>query len=176
MIKGKQEDEKCSNNISKIYTISTNTNQKIKAKSNPIEIEEDFSTKRSIFRNAGKELLESYRYTTEESIPEKTLQQSVIWFHKGIKRKGHKLYDPYLIQTCKNAIIREKKELPNYKEIIQNINTEYGIIDKNDKKFKRNIYDFSSTRIPYISTSNNSSNYLNNMNNSAISTNVNDKR
>jgi hypothetical protein len=169
MLRVNQEDEKCSNNISKINSTSTHINQKIK--SNPMETEEDNSTKRSVFRNAGKELLDSYRYTTEESNPKNTSVQSIIWRHKGIKRKGHSLYDPYLIQVCKNAIIREKNELPNYKEIIQSINTEYGIEDKNEKRLKNNNYD-----IPYISTSNNTSNYLKDLNYSALSTNINDKR
>ena len=41
-------------------------------------------------------------------------------------------YDPYLINVCKNAIINVKDELPNYKEIIQKINTEFGIEEGNN--------------------------------------------
>jgi hypothetical protein len=41
-------------------------------------------------------------------------------------------YDPYLINICKNAIIKVKDELPNYKEIIKKINTEFGIEEGND--------------------------------------------
>jgi hypothetical protein len=51
--------------------------------------------------------------------------------HRGIKRKGYDLYDPYLIQVCKSAIYREKKELPNYKDIIKRVNTEFGIENEN---------------------------------------------
>ena len=41
-------------------------------------------------------------------------------------------YDPYLINICKNAIINVKDELPNYKEIIKKINTEFGIEEGNN--------------------------------------------
>ena len=41
-------------------------------------------------------------------------------------------YDPYLINICKNAIYNVKDELPNYKEIIQKINTEFGIEEGNN--------------------------------------------
>ena len=57
--------------------------------------------------------------------------------HKGIKRKGHSLYDPYLIQVCKNAIIKEKRQLPNYREIIRNINTEFGIEESEKNNFEK---------------------------------------
>lgn len=38
-----------------------------------------------------------------------------------------KLLNPYLINLCKKAVVREKKELPHYKEILQKINHEFGI-------------------------------------------------
>ena len=41
-------------------------------------------------------------------------------------------YDPYLINICKNAIVNIKDELPNYKEIIKKINTEFGIDEENN--------------------------------------------
>ena len=41
-------------------------------------------------------------------------------------------YDPYLINICKNAIINTKDELPNDKEIIKKINTEFGIEEGNN--------------------------------------------
>ena len=50
-------------------------------------------------------------------------------------RKLKKIYDPYLISVCKKAIIREKKQLPNYKEIIRNINTEFGIEETEKQNF-----------------------------------------
>ena len=36
-------------------------------------------------------------------------------------------YDPYLINVCKNAIVNVKEQLPNYKEVINKINKEFGI-------------------------------------------------
>ena len=44
-----------------------------------------------------------------------------------------KKYNPYLISACKRAIIKEKRQLPNYKEIITSINTEFGI-EENEKQ------------------------------------------
>ncbi len=41
-------------------------------------------------------------------------------------------YYPYLINIYKNDIIKVKDELPNYKEIIKKINTEFGIEEGND--------------------------------------------
>ena len=48
-------------------------------------------------------------------------------FNKGIP--GCSPYDPYLIKVCKNAIIKSKKYLPNYKDVINKINAEFGIED-----------------------------------------------
>lgn len=65
-------------------------------------------------------------------------------------------YDPYLIKVCKNALISVKDELPNYKEIIKKINTEFGIeeghnlIELNTDNFGFNTFNsfksFSKTR------------------------------
>ena len=52
-------------------------------------------------------------------------------------------YDPYLINVCKNAIIEVKDELPNYKEIIKKINTEFGIEEGN------NLIELSSENIGF---------------------------
>lgn len=167
-IKNIQEKEN-SNNIS---TLSKNYNKSYKLK--PIEIEDNNSSKGTILRNAGKDLFDSKRYFTSE-------QNSIINLrHKGIKRRGHPLYDPYLIQVCKNAIIREKKELPNYKEIIQKVNTEYGIEEEkiNDKDiFNNNISEIINNNLQNnISSFNNSSIVLKDINNSAMSTNIIEKR
>lgn len=51
-------------------------------------------------------------------------------FHLNVP--GCTPYDPYLINVCKNAIISVKDELPNYKEIIKKINTEFGIEEGNN--------------------------------------------
>ena len=52
-------------------------------------------------------------------------------------------YDPYLINVCKNAIINCKDELPNYKEIIKIINTEFGIEEGN------NLVELNSDNVGY---------------------------
>ena len=52
-------------------------------------------------------------------------------------------YDPYLINVCKKAIINVKDELPNYKEIIKKINTEFGIEEGN------NLIELNSDNIGY---------------------------
>ena len=164
------QEIKNSNNFS---TISNNYNKSFKI--NPIEIEDNNSSKGAILRNAGKDLFDSKRYLTSE-------QNSIINLrHKGIKRKGYPLYDPYLIQVCKNAIIREKRELPNYKEIIQKVNTEYGIedekIDDNEIFNGNNISEIINNNIQNnISSFNNSSIVLKEINNSAMSTNIIEKR
>ena len=69
-------------------------------------------------------------------------------------KPGCSPYDPYLIKVCKNAIIKEKKQLPNYKKIIDRINTEFGIEDDDthtkyakNNKFKKafnTFVDFSN--------------------------------
>jgi hypothetical protein len=69
-------------------------------------------------------------------------------------KPGCSPYDPYLIKVCKNAIIKEKKQLPNYKKIIDKINTEFGIEDDDthtkyakNNKFKKafnTFVDFSN--------------------------------
>ena len=107
-------------NISKISKNYSKPNLKIK----PIKIKDDnSSSNRNIFRNAGKELLDSKRFFTSEDISQSSpLCQSIINLkHKGIKKKGHPLYDPYLIKVCKNALIMERNDLPNFKDIIHQI-------------------------------------------------------
>ena len=168
IINNNQEIQNSINNS----TISKHYNKSFKI--SPIEIEDNNSSKGRILRNAGKDLFDSKKYLTSE-------QNSIINLrHKGIKRKGHPLYDPYLIQVCKNAIIREKGELPNYKEIIQKVNTEYGIVEENindNDIFNNNISEIINNDIQNNnSTINNSSIILKDINNSAMSTNIIEKR
>ena len=97
---------------------------------------------RNIFQNAGKELINSNseKYKSFELPPyNSSVSYSIICpKHRGIKKKGHDLYDPYLIQVCKSAIYREKNNLPNYKDIIQRVNTEFGI--ENEKYNEIDLY------------------------------------
>ena len=165
--------------------ISQNYN-KSKTKINPIQIEENNSSKGIILRNAGQDVFDYKRYfTSEDASQANNFSQSVINLkHKGIKRKNHPLYDPYLIQVCKNAIIREKNELPNYKDIIEKVNTEYGIENEktnenkfyNDNKLYNNFLQNNHIASNNISLFNNSSSNLKDINNSAMSTNIIEKR
>ena len=174
------EEEKSSNNISKGYSVILN-NKSI-SNLNPLEIEDNNSSKGIILRNAGRELLDfQSSFTLKENTKNNNFSQSVISLeHKGIKRKGHSLYDPYLIQVCKNALINEKKDLPNYKEIIHKVNTEYGI--EEDKFNDNELYNSTQFYNSNIKTSNNNSNFnnssniLKDINNSAMSTNIIEKR
>jgi len=165
------EEAKSSYNISKAFSASEkyiNPNYK------PIiDIEEDNSKKRSILRNAGRELLDSQRYFTtgEESHISPHCQSCISPRHRGIKRRGHPMYDPYLIKVCKKAIILERRELPNYKEIIQKVNTEYGIEDK--KKDKNYYYKFYNNS---KSINSNSSKFLVKNNSSLTNSNKFNKR
>ena len=104
-------------------------NDKQKRNNITLEIDDVNYPKNNTLINAGKQLLDSEKYITLDnqnySFP---VAYSIINpTHKGIKKMGHELYDPYLIQVCKSAIFREKKNLPNYKEIIQRVDTEFGI-------------------------------------------------
>ena len=174
------------NNLSAISEMSQNY-KKQKVKLSPLQIEDNNKSKGTILRNAGKDLfVDSKRYyTSEDGSQSMPFSQSVISLkHKGIKRKDHPLYDPYLIDVCKNAILREKKELPNYKEIIHKINTEYGIEDEkieennlyNKNKLYNNFIQNSNIMSNNISSFNNSSANLKDINNSAMSTNIIEKR
>ena len=173
------------NNLSTISEISQNYKTQ-KKKLSQLQIEDNNKSKGTILRNAGKDLFDSKRYyTSEDGSQSMPFSQSVISLkHKGIKRKDHPLYDPYLIDVCKNAILREKKELPNYKEIIHKINTEYGIEDEkieennfyNKNKLYNNFIQNSNIMSNNISSFNNSSVNLKEINNSAMSTNIIEKR
>lgn len=91
--------------------------------------------KKSIFKNLGEELI----INSNNSLKNKYSQKSIFSPRSNSNIKLKKIYNPYLITACKHAIIREKRELPNYKEIIRNINTEFGIEEeKQNINFKKN--------------------------------------
>ena len=174
-----KEEEKSSNDNSKGYSIVLNNKSLPNLK--PLEIEDNSSSKRVILRNAGKELLDfQSSFNLNENSKNNNFTQSIISLeHKGIKRKGHSLYDPYLIQVCKNAIINERKELPNYIEIIQKVNTEYGIEEdkfNENELFNSTQFNNSNFNSNNNSNFNNSSNFFKDINNSAMSTNIIEKR
>ena len=122
------EEEKSQSMISKIYSSSVKLDKSKKCNTS-LDMGKINISKRNVLLNTGKELINSERYlSTDTQRINSPISYSIINLeHKGIKKKGYNLYDPYLIQVCKSAIFREKKNLPNYKDIIQKINREYGI-------------------------------------------------
>ena len=155
-----------SNNSPKLMAVSLSY-KKPKFKINNIKIEDNNFENNNILKNAGKELLESTKVTTgnDQKKDDPTSGSIINLKHKGIKKKGHKLYDPYLIQVCKNAIIRERNEISNYKDIIFKINTEYGI---EEEKFD-DINDGSNSNI-VLPPQNTQNNYIYNLNSNTNST------
>ena len=97
--------------------------------------------KNNILRNIGEQLI----INSARALANKKSHKSIFYHGNNNNKKLKKIYDPYLINACKHAIIREKRELPNYKEIIQNINTEFGIEESEKNNFDR-IYNNSSLR------------------------------
>ena len=80
-------------------------------------------------------------------------------FNKSIP--GCSPYDPYLIKVCKKAIINRKDQLPNYKEVIKKINTQFGIEKdndylylKNNNKLKKTFNTFSEFQTNYTKGNN----------------------
>lgn len=152
----KKKKEKTEND-SKIFSISTKYH---KPKMNSISLEMKEKNSINILSNAGKETINSNSenyLTLENSINNSQISYSILNpKHKGIKKKGHELYDPYLLQICKSAIYREKKELPNYKDIIQKVNTEYGIENEKyndlDSYYKKLIYKSNKKLENYITS------------------------
>ena len=88
--------------------------------------------KRNILKSTGEELIiNSKRYLTN-----KNSQKSIFSPRNDSNKKVKKIYDPYLISVCKHAIIRERKNLPDYKQVIRNINTEFGIEETEKQNFE----------------------------------------
>lgn len=131
-----------------------------KPRINPISINIEEKNSRNILKNAGKELINSNSenyLTMENPIFNSSISYSIVSpDHRGIKMKGYDLYDPYLLQICKSAIFREKKELPNYKDIIQKINLRYGIENEKyneiDSYYKKLIKKNNKTIEKYINS------------------------
>lgn len=107
-------------------------------------------------RQKENEINEKYAYSSSSLLSLKKKQLSQNQKRKKmnvVKLKNNMLYslnvpgctpyDPYLINICKHAIYNVKDELPNYKEIIKKINTEFGIEEGN------NLNELYSDSIPY---------------------------
>lgn len=164
IIKTKEKDKK-NNKIYKAFSLSAKYNKQ-RLNRISLEIEQKNSSKRNILKNAGNEICNSQKFLTiDNNRNNSQISNSILSLdHKGIKRKGYNLYDPYLIQICKSAVFRERKDLPNYKDIIQKVNTEFGIqgekYDKIDSYYKRLINRSSYYLKNKISSFNNSNKSL----------------
>ena len=99
--------------------------EEIQNSSNPLSdrYKRNSNFNKNILKKAGEELI----INPNNALMNKSSQKSLFSPRYNSNRKIKKIYNPYLISACKHAIIREKRELPNYKEIIRNINTEFGI-------------------------------------------------
>ena len=87
--------------------------------------------KRNILKSTGEELI----INSKSYLTNKNPQKSIFSPRNDSNKKVKKIYDPYLISVCKHAIIRERKNLPDYKQVIRNINTEFGIEDTEKQNF-----------------------------------------
>ena len=87
----------------------------------------------NILKTTGKELI----INSKMALANKYSKKSLFSQNTNSNKKLKKLYDPYLISVCKHAIIKEKRQLPNYREIIRNINTEFGIEESEKDNFEK---------------------------------------
>ena len=87
--------------------------------------------KNNILKRLGEQLI----INSKKTLTNKKSHKSIFFPSNNNNKKLKKIYDPYLIDVCKHAIIKEKRELPNYKEIIRNINTEFGIEESEKNNF-----------------------------------------
>ena len=98
--------------------------------------------KNNILKRLGEQLI----INSKKTLTNRKSHKSSFFSSNNNNKKLKKIYDPYLIDICKHAIIKEKRELPNYKEIIRNINTEFGI-EESEKNNLRILRDNLSKRI-----------------------------
>ena len=84
---------------------------------------------KTILKTTGEELI----INSNRALTNKNSHKSIFSLRNISNKKLKKKYNPYLISACKRAIIKEKRQLPNYKEIITSINTEFGI-EENEKQ------------------------------------------
>ena len=102
----------------------------------PLSTENRFNNN-NILKTTGKELI----INSKMALVNKYSKKSLFSQNSNSNKKLKKIYDPYLISVCKHAIIKEKRQLPNYREIIRNINTEFGIEESAKDNYEK--YDNS---------------------------------
>ena len=97
----------------------------------PLSTENRFNNN-NILKTTGKELI----INSKRALVNKYSKKSLFSQNSNSNKKLKKIYDPYLISVCKHAIIKEKRQLPNYREILRNINTEFGIEESAKDNFE----------------------------------------
>lgn len=124
----------------------------------------EINSKHNIFYGLGKSI-----YNIKIRLPERpeyNKQISLPLFKTSITKRNMKLsYDPKFINTCKRAIVKIKEDLPNYKEIIKNINTEFGINTQKDS-YLSNYYKYCNLFNKKKTRNFNVNNFSCNLNNS----------
>ena len=113
-------------------------NNEIESNQNPLSdpyrrehIESNLS-KNNFLKSVGEQLI----INPKKTLVNKSSHKSIFFSGNQSNKKLKKIYDPYLISACKHAIFKERRELPNYKEIIRNINTEFGIEESEKNNFE----------------------------------------
>ena len=94
---------------------------------------ENRNNNNNILKTTGKELI----INSKRALVNKYSKKSLFSQNSNSNKKLKKIYDPYLISVCKHAIIKEKRQLPNYREILRNINTEFGIEESAKDNFEK---------------------------------------
>ena len=133
--------------------------------------------KNSIFHENNNEYTNKFSQLGQDIIKNNNKNKTNFLYKKYVRYNN-----PTLIKYCKKAIFNLRKDLPNYKEIINKINHEFGnninysmIIENNINNSSRNIYkniSYADTTIP-TETNNLSNIRNNNKNNTTNSYNVN---
>lgn len=125
----------------KVQFLSDNLDNKTDIK-NPINLDEIYNSKNNdkFIKTGNKIFYIKSRSTFHRRNKDKNhviKLKNNMYFNRYLP--GCSPYDPYLIKVCKNAIIKVKDQLPNYRDIIKRINTEFGIEEEYiHKRFNNN--------------------------------------
>lgn len=88
---------------------------------------------KNLLQNNGNRILNFPINLDESNIQQKRILRKTLPFKiaNNPKLPPSQLKNPYLVNLCKDAIVKEKKNLPNYMDILKKINDEFGIEEKN---------------------------------------------
>lgn len=132
-----QNQQNLYNNNQSLSTNSQNINVSSSFKRPDLSIKIEENEQKSLTNptllSAGNNIINIKSYLKSEASQRKSGLPHCNFIKRDKKKPPSELKNPLLINQCKKAIARERKELPNYKEIIEKINTEFGIEDT--KKF-----------------------------------------